>query len=101
MTLVELTESDVPSCGVILMTLEVSFTIIICFIIYAPRVINYAPRNIYSTGSTHDNHHLRLSYFYSTGHRLLKEDAVTIYLNLFLQIFILLTVSELAYIRSS
>jgi hypothetical protein len=29
---------------------------------------NYTPKNIYSTGVLLDNHHLRLSYFYSTGH---------------------------------
>jgi len=26
------------------------------------------PENIYSTGITHDDRHLQLSYFYSTGH---------------------------------
>jgi hypothetical protein len=42
------------------------------------RVVNYAPRainklsimlleNIYNTSITHDDHHLRLSYFYRTG----------------------------------
>ncbi len=28
--------------------------------------------SIYSTGITHDDHHLRSSYFYSTGHRFLS-----------------------------
>ncbi len=60
--------SDAPSCGIILVTLEVSLAHILFFIIYAPRVINYAPRNIYSTGVTHDDHHLQSSDFHSTGH---------------------------------
>jgi hypothetical protein len=37
-------------------------------VIYAPRASNCAPRGIYGTGVTHDVHHLRWSYFYSTGH---------------------------------
>jgi hypothetical protein len=37
------------------------------FMIYAPRVINYARKNIYSTGTNHDNYQWRLSYFYGTG----------------------------------
>jgi hypothetical protein len=46
--------SDAPSCGMILitMTLEVSFMLL---------------ENIYSTGITHDDHHLPSSYFYNIG----------------------------------
>ncbi len=40
---------------IILMTLGVLFMLL---------------ENIYSTGVTHDDRHLRLSYLYSTGHRL-------------------------------
>jgi hypothetical protein len=35
---------------------------------HAPRGADYAPRNIYSTGVTHDDHHLQLTVCYSTGH---------------------------------
>jgi len=37
---------------------------------YAPRVIDYAPKIIYSTGVTHDDRHLQSSHFYNTGHRI-------------------------------
>jgi hypothetical protein len=38
------------------------------FKIYVPRVVNYAPKNIYIADVTNDDCHLQLSYFYSTGH---------------------------------
>jgi hypothetical protein len=60
--------SDAPSCGIILVTLDGVIGNHTIFIIYAPRVINYAPRNIYSAGVTHDDHQLQSSHFYSTGH---------------------------------
>jgi hypothetical protein len=50
---------------VILMTLEVSFMLLESSI----RLLE----NIYSTGFTHDDRHLRMSYFYSTGHWLDKS----------------------------
>jgi hypothetical protein len=40
----------------------------IIFMIYTLRVVNYAPRNIYSTGITHDDWHLWSSYFNGSSH---------------------------------
>ncbi len=45
---------------VIMVTLEVIFMLLESSIMLL--------KFIYSTGTTHDNHHLPLSYFYSTGH---------------------------------
>jgi hypothetical protein len=40
-------------------------------VILATLVVSYMLLDIiYSTGITHDDHHLRSAYFYSTGHRL-------------------------------
>ncbi len=33
--------------------------------------------NMYGTGVTHANHHLRLTYFYSTDHRFSKKFFIT------------------------
>ncbi len=51
--------SDSPSCAliIILTILEMS---------------SIVPENIYSTGITHDDRHLQLPYFYSTGHRFVQ-----------------------------
>jgi hypothetical protein len=49
-----------------LATLEVSFRLLESSIMLLV--------NIYSTGITHDNCHLRLSYFYSTGHSLFSPE---------------------------
>jgi hypothetical protein len=35
--------------------------------------------NIYSTGITHDDHHLQLPYFYSTGHRFVQIDQMELF----------------------
>jgi len=51
MTLHELSVSDAPSCGVILMTRVIIYDHNI-FILHAPRVV------IYSIGVTHDNRHI-------------------------------------------
>jgi hypothetical protein len=40
--------SDAPSCGVILMTLKVSFTIIICFIIQTTSGLGWFRPNVLS-----------------------------------------------------
>ncbi len=53
MTLLVLPDSDAPNCGVIN-----DHNILI---IYAPRVVNYAPGNIYSIDVTHDDRYLRSS----------------------------------------
>jgi len=35
---------------------------------YSPGIINYAPGEHYVTGASHDDRHMRIKYFYSTGH---------------------------------
>jgi hypothetical protein len=57
MTRLESSVSDAKSCGVILTTRGVIYNHDI-FIIYAPRVVSYALRNIYSIGITHDDCHI-------------------------------------------
>jgi hypothetical protein len=62
---------------IILMTLEVSFMLIVTSIMLLD--------NIYSTGITHDNCHLQSSYFYSTlvfiGYKIIQIKWQTIQLS--------------------
>ncbi len=65
MMTLESSVSDTPNCGVTLKTLEVSFMLLESSIMLL--------ESIYSTGITHDDHHLQSSYFYSTGHSNKKQ----------------------------
>jgi hypothetical protein len=51
--------SGAPSCGV---TYNHHSDNSRC-VIYAPRVVNYAPKNVNSTGVTHDDHHMMIKVF--------------------------------------